>query len=260
MEHLLTGENVAALLTLTALEIVLGIDNIVFISILAGRLEAAQRDRARIMGLVLAMFMRILLLLAITWVMGLTATLFTMPVLDQPICGRDLILIIGGGFLIAKATHESHDKVEGSHATLSQPKTSARFGSVIAQIIAMDLIFSLDSVITAVGMVKVPAHPETGEPMRWIAISIMIAAIMVSILVMLAFSGAIARFIDRHPTMKMLALAFLVMIGMVLFADGFDQHVPKGYVYSAMTFSLLVELLNLRAQANAAAHRDTAQV
>jgi len=259
MEHLLTGENVAALLTLTALEIVLGIDNIVFISILAGRLEPGKRDRARVMGLVLAMFMRIVLLLAITWVMGLTATLFTMPVLDQPISGRDLILIVGGGFLIAKATHEIHDKLEGSHATLSQPKSSARFSSVIAQIIAMDLIFSLDSVITAVGMVKVPSHPETGEPMRWIAISIMIAAIMVSILVMLAFSGAIARFIDRHPTMKMLALAFLVMIGMVLFADGFDQHVPKGYVYSAMTFSLLVELLNLRAQA-VAGRRAAAQL
>jgi len=249
VEHLFTGENIAALLTLTALEIVLGIDNIVFISILAVKLEPAKRDRARVIGLMLAMLMRIALLLAISWVMGLTATLFTIPIVGQEVSGRDLILILGGGFLIAKATHEIHDKLEGSHQTLHQPKTSARFSSVIMQIIAMDAIFSLDSVITAVGMVKVPNDPSTGEPMRWIAITIMIIAIMISIAVMLIFSGAISRFIDRHPTMKMLALAFLVMIGMVLVADGFEQHVPKGYIYSAMAFSLLVELLNLRVKA-----------
>jgi predicted tellurium resistance membrane protein TerC len=260
VEYLLTGENAAALLTLTALEIVLGIDNIVFIAILAGKLEPAKRDRARSVGLLLAMFMRIGLLLAITWVMGLTTPLFTLPIMDQAISGRDLILIVGGGFLIAKATHEIHDKLEGSHETLHQPKTSARFGSVIVQIIAMDIIFSLDSVITAVGMVKVATNPVTGEPMRWVAIAIMIVAIMVSIAVMLAFSGAIARFIERHPTMKVLALSFLLMIGMVLVAEGFEQHVPKGYIYSAMVFSLGVELLNLRMRAAAEGKVQATQV
>jgi predicted tellurium resistance membrane protein TerC len=248
-EYLLTGENAAALLTLTALEIVLGIDNIVFIAILAAKLPAEQRDRARVVGLLLAMLMRIGLLLAITWVMGLTAPLFALPFMGQEISGRDLILILGGGFLLAKATHEIHDKLEGSHETLHQPKASARFASVIAQIIMMDIIFSLDSVITAVGMVKVETDPVTGEPLRWVAITIMIVAIMVSIAVMLAFSGAIARFIERHPTLKMLALSFLLMIGMVLVAEGFEQHVPKGYIYSAMVFSLGVELLNLRMKA-----------
>jgi predicted tellurium resistance membrane protein TerC len=248
MEYLFTTENLAALATLTALEIVLGIDNIVFISILAGKLPEERRGRARTVGLLLAMIMRIALLLGISWVMGLTAPLFTIPVAEHEISGRDLILIVGGAFLIAKATHEIHDKLEGSHETLHQPKASARFSSVIMQIIAMDIIFSLDSVITAVGMVKVPLDPETQEPMRWVAITIMVIAIMISIGVMLIFAGPIGRFIEKHPTMKMLALAFLILIGVVLVADGFEQHVSKGYIYSAIVFSLFVEMLNLRAR------------
>jgi predicted tellurium resistance membrane protein TerC len=250
VEQLFTTENLAALATLTALEIVLGIDNIVFISILAGKLPEDRRARARTVGLLLAMFMRIALLLGISWVMGLTAPLFTIPVVDHEISGRDLILIVGGAFLIFKATREIHDKLEGSHETLHQPKSSARFASVIAQIIAMDIIFSLDSVITAVGMVKVPLDPATGDPVeggRAAAITIMIIAIMISIGVMLVFASAIGRFIEKHPTIKMLALAFLILIGVVLVADGFHQHVSKGYIYSAIVFSLFVEMLNLRA-------------
>ncbi|MCL4211655.1 MAG: TerC family protein [Phycisphaeraceae bacterium] len=245
MEHLLTLENLAALLTLAGLEIVLGIDNIVFISILAAKLPPERQQRARTIGLLLAMVMRIALLLAITWVMGLTRTLFTLPFFSPgeatEISGRDLILIVGGAFLIAKATHEIHDKLEGSHETLHQPKASARFPSVIAQIIMMDLIFSLDSVITAVGMVKAPKGESLFGP-----IAIMVTAIVISIVVMLLFAGAIGRFIERHPTTKMLALSFLLMIGVMLAADGFGQHIPKGYIYSAMAFSLFVELLNLR--------------
>lgn len=247
MEHLLTLENLAALVTLAGLEIVLGIDNIVFISILAAKLPTEQQNRARTVGLLLAMVMRIALLLAITWVMGLTKTLFTIPFFEpgewSDISGRDLILIVGGAFLIAKATHEIHDKLEGSHETLHQPRASTRFPSVIAQIIMMDLIFSLDSVITAVGMVKAP---EGGS--LFVPITIMVTAIVISIVVMLLFAGAIGRFIERHPTTKMLALSFLLMIGVMLAADGFGRHIPKGYIYSAMVFSLFVELLNLRAK------------
>ncbi len=249
IEQLFTGENLAALATLTALEIVLGIDNIVFISILAGKLPEERRARARTVGLLLAMFMRIGLLLAISWVMGLTTPLFEIPIVEHEVSGRDLILILGGAFLIFKATREIHDKLEGSHETLHQPKSSARFASVIAQILMMDLIFSLDSVITAVGMVKVAHDPVTNLPVegaRTAAITIMVIAIMISIGVMLAFAGAIGRFIEKHPTIKMLALAFLILIGVVLIADGFHQHVPKGYIYSAIVFSLFVEMLNLR--------------
>ncbi|MGI9014774.1 MAG: TerC family protein [Phycisphaerales bacterium] len=257
MEYLFTTENAAALLTLTILEIVLGIDNIVFISILSGKLPKEQQGKARFWGLMLAMFARIALLLAIGWVMGLSATWFTLPFLpvaaegedvfmDAAISGRDLILILGGGFLIYKATHEIHDKIEGSKETISQPKAT-KFSSVMVQIVAIDLVFSLDSVITAVGMVQA----KEGVP-GWVPISIMITAIMISIGVMIAFAGPISRFVEAHPTTKMLALAFLFMIGMVLVADGFGQHIPKGYIYTAMAFSIGVEMLNLRL----AAHRS----
>lgn len=245
MEQFFTADNLAALVTLTVLEIVLGIDNIVFISILAGKLEGARQARARRIGLILAMFSRIALLLGITWIMGLTQTIFEIPVIHHAISGRDLILIVGGGFLIAKATQEIHDRIEGSAETLRQPKSSTRFGSILLQIVAMDIIFSLDSVITAVGMVPIPTN-AAGDPVMGVAIATMIIAIVIAICVMLVFSGPIARFIENHPTTKMLALAFLFMIGMVLVADGLGKDIPKGYIYAAMTFSLGVELLNLR--------------
>ena len=254
LELFLTTENLVALLTLTVLEIVLGIDNIVFISILSEKLPKEQRARARTIGLVLAMVARILLLLAISWVMGLVAPLFTIPffeatangnshgLIDPVISGRDLILILGGGFLIYKATVEIHDKMEGDKKTLDQPESS-KFGSVLTQIVLMDIVFSLDSVITAVGMVPVTEGHEHG---RSVAITTMVIAIVIAIGVMLAFAGPIARFIEKHPTTKMLALSFLFMIGLVLVADGFGKHIPKGYIYSAMAFSILVEILNLR--------------
>lgn len=237
MTELLTMENFAAFLTLTALEIVLGIDNIVFIAILANKLPAELQDRARRVGLFLAMFMRICLLLSISWIMGLTAPLFA--VVGHEFTGRDLVLIIGGLFLIYKATIEIYDKSEGSHETLHQPK-AAKFGSVIVQIIMMDIIFSLDSVITAVGMVK------QGEGQTWQPLAIMVTAVVVSVMIMLLFAGPVAKFIERHPSTKVLALAFLLMIGLVLVADGFGQHISKGYVYTAMAFSVFVEVINLR--------------
>jgi len=218
-----------ALATLTVLEIVLGIDNIVFISILAGRLPAADRARARRVGLTLAMVMRVGLLLSISWVMGLTAPLVT--VLAQEISGRDLILIVGGLFLIAKSTHEIHDKLEGTEAT-GGAAVVASFGVVIAQIGLLDIVFSLDSVITAVGMAE--------------DLAVMILAVMIAVGVMLASAHGISEFVERHPTVKMLALSFLLLIGVSLMAEGLDQHIPKGYIYFAMAFSLFVELLNLR--------------
>lgn len=217
-----------ALLTLTALEIVLGIDNIIFIAILCGRLPEHQRKKARLLGLGLAMGMRILLLLGINWVMGLTKELFTM--LGHGVTGKDLVLLIGGMFLIAKATFEIHHKVEDASHDASVVKKMASFGTVIAQIIMLDIVFSLDSVITAVGMAK---HIE-----------VMVAAVVIAVVVMMAFAGTVSRFIDKHPTFKMLALAFLVLIGVMLVADGMGHHIPKGYIYSAMLFSLLVEALN----------------
>jgi predicted tellurium resistance membrane protein TerC len=245
MIEFLTFENGAALLTLTVLEIVLGIDNVVFIAILAAKLPEHQRDKARQIGLMLAMGVRVMLLLSISWIMGLQEPLFTL--FGHTFSGRDLVLLIGGGFLIYKATHEIHDKMEGSHETLHQP-AAAKFGSVVTQIILLDIVFSLDSVITAVGMVKQdPAHP-------WHGISIMIAAIVIAIGVMLLFSGKIASFIERHPTTKMLALSFLLMIGLVLVAEGFHQHIEKGYVYTAMAFSIFVELLNLRVNKKPSRH------
>jgi len=227
--ELFTSENLIALLTLTSLEIVLGIDNIVFISILVQKLPKAQQAGARRIGLLLAMVMRIALLLAISWVMSLTKPLFTL--FEQGFTGRDLILIIGGFFLVAKATWEIHDKLEGGTHEHAAPKT-ARYGAILLQIMVLDIVFSLDSVITAVGMAR--------------DVEIMIAAVMISIGVMLVAAGSISAFIDKHPTMKMLALSFLLLIGVMLIADGFGQHVSKGYIYTAMAFSLFVEVLNMR--------------
>ena len=216
--------------TLLALEIVLGIDNVVFISILAGKLPASQQAKARFLGLGLAMVMRIVLLFSIAWVIRLTAPLFT--IFNQEISGRDLILIIGGLFLIAKATHEIHQKLEGEEGRSSSAYVAPTFTSVIVQILLLDIVFSLDSVITAVGMVN--------------EIGIMVTAVVIAVIFMMVFSGPISGFVERHPTVKMLALSFLLLIGMTLIAEGWDLHIPRGYVYSAMAFSVFVELLNLR--------------
>jgi predicted tellurium resistance membrane protein TerC len=236
MEHLLTSESLIALLTLTGLEIVLGIDNIVFISILVGKLPAAERGSARRLGLLLAMGMRILLLLAISWVIELTTPLFAL--MDHTFTGRDLVLLSGGLFLVAKATWEIHDKLEGEAHGPSGARAAASFAAIQAQIVLLDIVFSLDSVITAVGMAK---HIE-----------IMISAVVIAVGVMMAFAGTISAFIERHPTFKMLALSFLLLIGVVLVADGFGQHVSKGYIYFAMAFSLFVEILNIRIRRAAA--------
>jgi predicted tellurium resistance membrane protein TerC len=223
-----TPEGWIALGTLTMLEIVLGIDNIVFISILAGKLRPEERDKARKVGLSLAMGIRILLLLSITWVMRLTAPLFT---LVQEISGRDLILILGGLFLIAKSTYEIHDKLEGAEHE-GKARVAAGFMSVIIQILLLDIVFSLDSVITAVGMAE--------------DVAVMILAVIIAVGVMLFSAGGISNFVEKHPTVKMLALSFLLLIGMSLMAEGFDQHIPKGYIYFAMGFSIFVEMINLR--------------
>ena len=218
-----------ALATLTVLEIVLGIDNIVFISILAGKLKPEERGRARTIGLGLAMGTRILLLLSITWVMGLTAPLFT--VFGQEISGRDLILLLGGLFLIAKSTHEIHDKLEGAEGH-GAAKAAASFGAVLIQIALLDIVFSLDSVITAVGMAE---H-----------VGVMIIAVIAAVGVMLFSAGPISNFVEKHPTVKMLALSFLLLIGVSLIGEGLDHHIPKGYIYFAMGFSIFVEMINLR--------------
>jgi predicted tellurium resistance membrane protein TerC len=225
-----------AFATLTALELVLGVDNIIFISILVDRLPAAQRERARRLGLAGAMLMRIGLLLVLAWIMGLTAPLLT--VLGQAISGRDLILIGGGLFLLWKSVHEIHQLLEGAEGG-GAGGAGATFGAVVGQILVIDLVFSLDSIITAVGMVK--------------QVEIMIAAVIASVALMMLFAGAIGRFISAHPTFKMLALAFLVVVGVVLIAAGFDHEVPKGYVYFAMAFSVVVEMLNIRLRKRAAA-------
>lgn len=224
-----------ALTTLTALEIVLGIDNIVLISILSGKLPEHQRDRARKVGLSLAMITRVLLLFSLSLIVRLTAPLF--EILGQEISGRDLVLILGGLFLIAKSTHEIHGNMEGEeeHGT---PRVASSFTSVIIQILLLDIVFSLDSVITAVGMVN-----ELG---------VMVAAVIIAVLVMLVASGVISEFVNRHPTVKMLALSFLLLVGITLIADGLGSHFPKGYIYGAMAFSVFVEALNLRA-----GHRST---
>ena len=231
MDWIFDPQSWIAFATLLALEVVLGIDNIVFISILAGKLPASQQAKARYVGLALAMVMRIILLFSISWVIGLTAPLFT--VFQQEISGRDLILLIGGLFLIAKSTHEIHERLEGEEAHASAA-AAPNFTSVIIQILLLDIVFSLDSVITAVGMVD--------------DLGIMISAVIVAVLFMMAFAGPIGRFVERHPTVKMLALSFLLLIGMTLIAEGFDQHISKGYIYSAMAFSVFVEMLNLNAK------------
>ncbi len=228
MESLVNPEIWIALLTLTALELVLGIDNIIFISILAGRLPPEQRDKARKTGILLAAVTRLALLFAIAWIIGLTAPLFDL--FGQTFSWRDLILVGGGLFLIGKATHEIHEKLEGDTEEVGQ-SAAATFGSVIAQIMLLDVVFSLDSIITAVGMVEE----------RWV----MVTAILISIAFMITFARPISDFVERHPTIKVLALSFLLMIGLVLIADGFGVHIPKGYIYAAMAFSVFVEMINL---------------
>ena len=218
-----------ALLTLTVLEIVLGIDNIVFISILAGKLRSEDRDRARKTGLLLAMFIRLGLLASIVWVMSLTTPLFS--AFGNAISGRDLILVIGGLFLMAKSTQEIHEKLEGEEGHASG-KVAASFAAVIVQIMLLDIVFSLDSVITAVGMAD--------------DIVVMMLAVVIAVGVMFFSAGTISEFVERHPTVKMLALSFLLLIGVSLIAEGFDQHIPKGYIYFARAFSVFVEMINLR--------------
>ena len=223
-----------ALVTLTSLEIVLGVDNVIFISILAGKLPKDQQARARRLGLFLAMFMRIALLLSLSWLIRLTAPLF--GVLGHPFSGRDLILIVGGLFLIAKSTFEIHEKLEGEEGHESA-RVAASFASVIVQVMLLDIVFSLDSVITAVGMAN--------------DLAVMVAAVMLSVAVMMVSATGVAAFVDRHPTVKMLALSFLLLIGVSLVADGMQQHIPKGYIYFAMGFSVFVEALNLRSERRA---------
>lgn len=229
MEWILEPQSWVALVTLTVLEIVLGIDNIIFISILAGKLPQNQQARARSVGLSLAMLTRIGLLFSLTGVMRLTTPMFT--TLGQEISGRDLILLFGGLFLVAKATHEVHNNLEGEEGEMSKA-VKPSFTSIIVQILLLDVVFSLDSVITAVGMASI--------------LAIMVTAVVIAVGFMLLFSGPISNFVHRHPTIKMLALAFLLLIGVTLIAEGFDQHVSKGYIYFAMAFSVFVEMLNLR--------------
>ncbi len=235
MDILFNSETWIALLTLTTLEVVLGIDNIIFISILTGKLPAHQQPKARTLGLALAMLTRILLLFSLTWVMKLTFPLFT--TLGNEISGRDLILIIGGLFLLAKSTHEIHSKLEGASTTQNTTAT-ASFVGIIIQISIIDIVFSLDSVITAIGMTN--------------QLLIMIIAVIVAVAIMMLSSSAISSFVEKHPTVKMLALSFLLLIGVTLIAEGLDQHISKGYIYFAMAFSVLVEMLNLRLQKKSA--------
>ncbi|MEO7133335.1 MAG: TerC family protein [Vicinamibacterales bacterium] len=225
----LTADGLIALVTLTVLEVVLGIDNVIFISILAGKLPADQQEKARKIGLMGAMLMRIGLLISIAWIIRLTAPLFT--VFEHPFSGRDLILAGGGLFLIFKATREIHDRLEGEDGHVTA-RVAPSLGAVIGQIMLLDIVFSLDSVITAVGMAE--------------DLSVMIAAVVIAVAIMLFSSGAVSRFVDAHPTVKVLALSFLLLIGCSLIADGFGMHIPKGYIYFAMGFSIFVEVINLR--------------
>lgn len=233
LELLTSPEAWISFATLFALELVLGIDNIVFISILCGKLPQEQRNKARIIGLTLAVVTRIILLMSLAWIMSLTAPLFS--VLGQEVSGRDLILLIGGLFLIGKSTFEIHHKLEGVDGEQDKIIT-ASFAKVIFQILLLDIVFSLDSVITAVGMVDEKA--------------IMVAAILASTAIMIISAKAISNFVDRHPTIKMLALSFLILIGVTLVADGLGHHIPKGYIYFSMAFSIAVELLNLKLKSN----------
>jgi predicted tellurium resistance membrane protein TerC len=230
MEWILNPAVWAALLTLTALEIVLGIDNIIFISILTGNLPPAKQPKARFIGLGLAMFARIGLLFSITLIMRLTAPWFT--ILENEISGRDIILILGGLFLLGKSTFEIHDKIEVHDETISTEKKRASFANLMFQIVLLDIVFSLDSVITAVGMTN--------------DLPIMIAAVVIAVCFMMISSGAISDFVHKHPTIKILALSFLLLIGVALIAEGFDLHIPKGYIYFAMAFSVFVEMINIK--------------
>jgi predicted tellurium resistance membrane protein TerC len=225
-----SAEGWISLLSLSAMEIVLGIDNIVFLSILSGKLPVEQQPKARRLGLMLALVMRLGLLFTISWMMRLTAPLFS--VLGNEISGRDLILLVGGLFLVGKSVHEIHDKLEVQHEPSGVPARGASFAVILAQIVLLDIVFSLDSVITAVGMAP--------------SIVVMMLAMIIAMGVMLVFAAPIGNFVERHPTMKILALSFLMLIGVVLVADGMGQHISKGYIYFAMTFALLVEMVNMR--------------
>jgi predicted tellurium resistance membrane protein TerC len=229
MEWITNPEAWIALATLTALEIVLGIDNIVFISVLVGRLPKQQRNRARTIGLALAMITRILLLLSITWIMSLTSPWFA--IFSQQISGRDVILILGGLFLLAKSTHEIHASLEGK-SEFSEKKLTKNFITILIQIAILDVVFSLDSVITAVGLAQ---H-----------IPVMVTAIVLAVIIMMISAKFIGHFVDTHPTIKMLALSFLILVGVSLLGEGFNLHIPKGYIYFAMAFSVLVEILNMK--------------
>jgi len=230
MEWLSDPQAWLALVTLTALEIVLGIDNIIFISILTGKLPEWQRPKAQKIGLALAMITRLMLLFSLTWIMRLTEPFFS--ILGHGVSGRDIILIVGGLFLLAKSTMEIHDKLEGEEHHASEGKPGATFKSVVIQIMFLDIVFSLDSVITAVGMAS--------------QLAVMATAVILSVGVMLFFAGAVSAFVERHPTIKVLALSFLLLIGVSLVADGLSFHIPKGYIYFAMAFSVFVEMINLR--------------
>jgi predicted tellurium resistance membrane protein TerC len=234
MDAILTADGLLALVTLTFLEIILGVDNVIFISILSSKLPRAQQGKARRVGLAAAMIMRILLLLSIAWVIRLTAPLFT--VFGEAISGRDLILIAGGLFLLGKATLEIHDGLEGKEGHQSA-KVVPKFGAVILQIMLLDMVFSLDSVITAVGMAE--------------DISVMVTAVVLAVAVMMFSAEPISAFVHRHPTVKMLALSFLLLIGLALIGDGFEMHIPKGYIYFAMGFSIFVEMINMRVRGSA---------
>jgi len=237
MPELFSMENLIALLALTSLEVVLGIDNIVFIAILTGRLPESQRPTARRLGLVLALVARVGLLFAISWTMGLVKPLFEL--FSHAFSGRDLILLLGGAFLLFKATHEIHGQLEGDGSPEKPSKVAGSYWAVVAQIGVLDMIFSLDSVITAVGMVR--------------EIWVMVAAIVIAIAIMIIFAGSVSRFIERHPTMRVLALSFLILVGVMLVAEGLGQHLDRGYIYFAMGFSLMVELVNLKVRARAKA-------
>jgi len=236
MEWLFDPQAWLALVTLTALEIVLGIDNIIFITILTGKLPEQQRPKAQRIGLALAMITRLMLLFSLTWVMRLTEPFFS--ILGHGVSGRDIILIVGGLFLLAKSTMEIHDNLEGEEQHLSGAKGSASFKGIVIQIMFLDIIFSLDSVITAVGMAS--------------QLAVMATAVVLAVGVMMFFAGAVSRFVDRHPTIKVLALSFLLLIGVSLVADGLSFHIPKGYIYFAMAFSVFVEMINQRVRKGSA--------
>jgi predicted tellurium resistance membrane protein TerC len=237
MDWITNPEIWISLLTLTALEIVLGIDNVIFIAILDGKLPKEQQPKARKLGLSLAMITRVLLLLSLNWVMSLTAVLFTLPVLGVGMSGQKLILLIGGLFLIAKSVMEIHEKLDApdGHLTKEGSVGRAAFGAVVFQILLLDIVFSLDSVITAIGMAEV--------------IGVMIAAVVIALVIMLVFAGSISEFVNRHPTLKMLALSFLILIGVALVGEGLGHHIPKGYIYFSIGFAFAVEMLNLRLRA-----------